>query len=147
MNTITKQKHIEGLDILRIFAIICVLACHTAFLDSSSGGIGNKIFFVLGGFLTFFSLTGNLCKKPLNIKNIVSYYIKRIFRILPSYWLVILLVYGLRPGVFSLRDFSTPNSLILNLLFVKTFGHLWFIQQMMLMYLLAPFIILIMQLP
>lgn len=135
----TNTKRIQGTEVLRIFAIIMVVACHTQFLLPASGGIGNKIFFVMGGLLSFFSILGFGFDRGFSAKSVFFYWIKRIIRIVPSYWLVIIVTFFLRPEVFILNDFSTDQSLILNLFFVRAYGHLWFMQQMMIMYLLAPF--------
>lgn len=140
------KKRIQGTELLRIFAIIMVVACHTQFLIPASGGIGNKIFFVMGGLLSFFSILGFGFDRGFSAKSVVFYWIKRILRIVPSYWLVILLTFFLRPEVFILNDFSTDQSLILNLFFVRAYGHLWFMQQMMIMYLLAPFFMILLEL-
>jgi len=134
------SRKIEGLDSLRIYAMICVIACHTQFWSSQAGGIGNKLFFVMGGFLCFFSLKSLL--EECSIKKALTFYRKRVLRIVPAYWLVIILAWIFVPGVFAINDFSSDNSLILNLLFLKAYGHLWFMQQMMLMYLLSPFIMI-----
>lgn len=138
-----KEDYISGLNLLRVFAVICVIACHTGLLDSMSGGVGNKIFFVMGGFLAFFSLGQG---EPVGIKGVGKYYFKKIVRIVPSLWLTILIAWRLFPGIFSLRNLDTENSLILNLFLVKSWGHLWFMQQIMLMYLLSPLFFIVLRL-
>lgn len=144
---INRRRQIRGLSLLRIYAILMVVACHTGFLDSSSGGIGNKIFFVLGGCLSFFSLVGSDGDKSFSKKSISDYYIKRLVRIVPGYWLVIIVTAIVSSNFFVLSDFSTEKSLVLNLLFIKVYGHLWFMQQMMLMYIIAPLFIICLEIP
>lgn len=128
-----KRNYFTGFNGLRTFAITMVIACHVGLLSPSSGGIGNKIFFCLSGFLAFFSL-----KNSNKIKDILRFYVKKIVRILPSYYILIVFVAIVFHGVINYFDFHSPNSLILNMLFIKNFGHLWFLQQIMLMYLVAP---------
>lgn len=138
-----KKNYFTGFHGLRTFAITMVIACHVGLLSPSSGGIGNKIFFCLSGFLAFFSL-----KNSNQIKDILRFYVKKIVRILPSYYILIICVAIVFHGVINYFDFNSPNSLILNMLFIKNFGHLWFLQQIMLMYLVAPvlyYVFLIMQ--
>ena len=45
---------------------------------------------------------------------------------------------------FDFRDFTTDNSLLLNMFFIKSKMHLWFLQQEVAFYVCAPFLILIM---
>lgn len=129
-----KEKiRFQGFEGLRAFAILMVIAGHAGALSNTAGGIGNKIFFVLSGFLAYFSTQ--------HIKDwhgLLSFYAKKAVRIVPAYWLVILAAWRMFPGIFILRDFSTDQSLILNLFFLKSYGHLWFMQQIMLMYLCVP---------
>lgn len=123
----------RGFEGLRVFAIAMVVACHVGALQDTAGGIGNKIFFVLSGFLAYFS-TQNI----KDVRSLLQFYVKKLIRIVPTYWLVILVAWRMFPGIFVFHDFSTDRSLILNLLFIKTYDHLWFMQQIMLMYLCIP---------
>ena len=123
----------QGFEALRVFAIIMVVAGHIGLLQNTAGGIGNKIFFVLSGFLAYFST-----EHIDSIRSLLQFYLKKLLRIVPTYWLIIVAAWRMFPGIFVLRDFSTNQSLLLNLCFVRSFGHLWFMQQIMLMYLCAP---------
>ena len=128
-----KTSKIKGLDGLRVYAIAMIVACHTGFFADIAGGVGNKIFFSLSGFLAYYSI-----KNISGGKDVVRFYIKRFARIVPVFWAVVLIVWRMLPGAFSLRDMESTNSLILNMLFIKNYGHLWFLQHLMLMYLLVP---------
>lgn len=130
-----EKVRFKGFEGLRVFAIAMVVAGHVGALQDTAGGIGNKIFFVLSGFLAYFS-TVNIS----DIRSLLRFYVKKLIRIVPAYWLVILVAWRMFPGVFSLRDLGTDRSLVLNLFFIKTYGHLWFMQQIMLMYLCIPFL-------
>ena len=131
------KDKINGFDGLRVYAITMILACHNGLLANTSGGIGNKIFFSLSGFLVYYSLIN-----MKGIKDVIYYYYKRILRIIPLFWTVIIIVWRMLPGFFSFSDMHSPNSLILNMLFLNNYGHLWFMQHLMLMYLIAPVLIL-----
>ena len=103
------------------------------------GGVGNKLFFVISGFLVWYSI------QPIknDLRGILGFYIKRAVRIIPLYWIVVAGVWLLIPGYFSAHVFSSDGSLVLNLIFFRGYGHLWFVQHLLLMYLTAPWIILL----
>ena len=134
----TSGERFKGFDGLRTFAIWMVVAGHIGALANTAGGIGNKIFFTLCGFFACYSMA-----HVSDGKDILRFYRKKIVRIIPAFWIVLLVIWKMIPGFFSIRDAASDNSLILNMLFIKGWGHLWFTQQIMLMYLCAPFIHLI----
>ena len=83
----TKHKNV-ALDELRILAALMVLAVHTGqkvgLGDAAAvGAQGVQLFFVLSGYLAAASLSRH--PEPL------PYYQRRIRRILPLYWLVLVL--------------------------------------------------------
>lgn len=131
-DSIVKQK-VFGLDGLRVYAIVMIVACHTGALAITAGGVGNKIFFSLSGFLAYFSI-----RSVNSFNGILRFYAKRFIRIVPAFWAITLIAWKMFPGTFSLTDLSSNSSLLLNLLFIKNRGHLWFLQHLVLMYLLAP---------
>lgn len=79
-------------DIMRIVAALMVFSIHLfifipelprALCDIlSNGGYGVSVFFVISGFLIFESISRS--------KNLKEYYIKRVSRILPSYYAILL---------------------------------------------------------
>lgn len=89
-----------GLDVIRSFAIIMVLIGHVIpdnTLNKSLlsiamlfRGYGVELFFVLSGFLIGKILI-NLYQQGLNTSNIKNFYIRRWFRTLPLYYLVLLI--------------------------------------------------------
>lgn len=129
---------IKGFESLRTFAVFMVIAGHVGALANTAGGIGNKIFITLAGFLAYFSVVN-----IHSLRDVGKYYRNRIMRIVPSFWIVLLVMWRMIPGLFSVRDFSTEHSLVLNMVFLKNWGHLWFLQHIMLMYLCAPLFILL----
>jgi len=126
---------------LRVFAITMVIAGHVGALSASAGGIGNKIFFCLSGFLAYFSL-----KNIEGLKSVARFYWKKIVRIIPSYYILLLFAAVAFPTSIFLMSLSSDGSLLLNMLFIRNFGHLWFLQQIMLMYLVSPVFIMIVKL-
>lgn len=77
-----------NLDIIRIFAAWMVLSVHIGQylgVDFSVGAKGVQLFFVLSGYLAFASLEKNA--------SIVSYYKKRAVRIIPIYWICLIIIY------------------------------------------------------
>ncbi|HEY5972728.1 MAG TPA: acyltransferase [Pseudoxanthomonas sp.] len=94
-----------GLDLLRAIAIVWVMLFHSFLVDglgedyswlSRYGWMGVDLFFVLSGFLI-----GTQVLKPLARGDKLSFrdfYLKRAFRILPAFW-VVLALYLLWPGL------------------------------------------------
>jgi peptidoglycan/LPS O-acetylase OafA/YrhL len=97
------QERFTYIDALRGIAIAGVILTHAASITNlggsprylmSLGGMGVQLFFVISAFTIFYSLT-----KTDGLKNqFRDFYIRRLFRIIPIYWLGIILytaVYGL----------------------------------------------------
>ena len=82
------QRKQPALDLLRLLAALMVLAVHTgqaAGLDAwtRTGAYGVELFFILSGYLSECSLERGA--DPLR------YYRRRAVRILPAYWLLLVL--------------------------------------------------------
>ncbi len=102
--TAAHDGRLPGLDLLRAIAIVWTMLFHSFLLGglgpdwqwlSRYGWMGVDIFFVLSGFLI-----GAQVLKPLADGGCLSFrdfYLKRAFRILPAFW-VVLLIYLLWPG-------------------------------------------------
>lgn len=78
-----------NLNIIRIFAAWMVLSVHItqrAGMDFSVGAYGVQLFFIMSGYLAFYSLAN---KKY----SAIEYYKKRAVRILPTYWFCLILLY------------------------------------------------------
>ena len=83
----------------------------------SSGGTGVSIFFVLSGFLITYLL---ISEYELNFKvNIKKFYIRRLLRIWPLYFLVVAFSFLIYPFLKSLIDMNNP--LASNILYHITF--------------------------
>lgn len=93
------DKRVFGLDLMRALAIIFVVMGHASMLEKANTNFpwiplinGVELFFVLSGFL----IGGILIKTFINsnslgIKTIVDFWIRRWFRTLPNYYLVLVL--------------------------------------------------------
>jgi peptidoglycan/LPS O-acetylase OafA/YrhL len=111
------KNRVFGLDLMRALAIIFVVMGHASMLEKADTNFpwirlidGVELFFVLSGFL----IGGILIKKfqnseTLGVKSIGSFWIRRWFRTLPNYYLIliinILFVYF---GIIK-EDFSQFN--------------------------------------
>lgn len=129
--------HLPGLDLLRAIAILLVFAYHASVFFAhpaelrswaAFGWTGVDLFFVLSGFLITSQLLAVQARGPINL---TGYFLKRGFRILPAYWLV-LAVYFLMP---AWREIESPAPLWKYLTFTqnlgldtvnnRTFSHAW----------------------
>lgn len=97
------ENHLKGLDTLRAVAALIVVWSHIEFIKGLKGLPKNNfilfpnahfsvtLFFVLSGFLITFLLTREFQKyKTISFK---SFYLRRILRIWPLYYLVLFLSY------------------------------------------------------
>lgn len=113
------EKRVFGLDIMRSLAIIFVVMAHGSMLENAGTGFpwialidGVELFFVLSGFL----IGGMLLKifetsESFGLKTITSFWIRRWFRTLPNYYLILLLnivvvYFGLINEDFSLFNWK-----------------------------------------
>ena len=132
----TAGNHVQGLDVLRVLAIVSVFVFHYSrsagplWFQSIGrfGWMGVDLFFVLSGYL----IGGQLFKKLQETGKISlrDFYIQRAFRILPSYWAVVAL-YFLVPGFTDDRG-TSPLWKFLTFtqnfgldLFQDSFSHAW----------------------
>ena len=136
----TRERERENvLDVFRAWAIILVVASHTQIL--LQGGLGNDIFFGLSGFLAAMPFTPDCEQKFSSIFSAPKYWLAKIFRIIPLFWFILIAVYLLNLQNFTISLHSSKDTNLLNnLFFINNRGHLWFLQQQMLMYFCVPFI-------
>ena len=133
------QNRLYGLDHLRALAIFLVFFYHYPILNSGNpewlrntakfGWTGVDLFFVLSGFLISSQLFSQIKQgKSISLKN---FYIKRFFRILPAFWVVVLIYFcfsGFRerealPPLWKFLTFT--RNFGLNLFDFGTFSHAW----------------------
>lgn len=148
------RNRVYGLDILRAIAIFFVVFLHgTILLPSWLGPIlfmflfdGVSIFFVLSGFLIGKIIITTLETKQPVLKTLTDFWVKRWFRTLPNYFLVLLLLCSLsayfhkefnlwevRKYFFFLQNFSAPQP--------RFFGEAWSLSVEEWSYIIAPSII------
>ncbi len=127
------QHRIFGLDVIRTIAILLVLLSHSTLLifpENNNisltairffGTIGVDLFFVLSGYLIGGLILKQMNKGETAFKDFAYFWIRRWFRTLPNYFLIlllnILLFYVLYNSVINdigyfivfLQNFSTPH--------------------------------------
>jgi len=128
------MTRIQEFDGLRTFAVLVVIADHYAplrnFADSAParlGGFGVDLFFVLSGYLITTILLGlRTTDRPYQV-----FYVRRFLRILPPYFLLLVLVYGLAA---VLREPIASSKVAGQILFLRSFKdsgavleRLWFV--------------------
>jgi peptidoglycan/LPS O-acetylase OafA/YrhL len=151
------EKRVYGLDIMRALAIIFVVLEHGMMLEKAKTTFpwiklinGVELFFVLSGFLIGGMLIRIIEKSDsFGIKTMGRFWVRRWFRTLPNYYLVLLInivivYFGVIPGDFSqvnwkfflfLQNFSGP--------FVGFFWESWSLSVEEWFYLLFPIILAI----
>ncbi|MFD0964132.1 acyltransferase family protein [Pseudofulvibacter geojedonensis] len=126
---ITKDR-IFGLDFIRAFATILVIASHGALLfpgynnlvtDALQllGVFGVEMFYVLSGFLIGGILLKLLDKNSLTIHTVKYFWVRRWFRTLPLYFLI-LLINIVKSIIFSE---ALPGQLWKYFFFLQNFNH------------------------
>jgi len=129
------MQHKPGLDLLRALAILWVIPFHS-YLAGYMGGdvlrwsgwMGVDLFFALSGFLIGSQVFDTLAKGQAF--DAVSFYLKRGFRTLPAYW-VVLALYLCWPslhegaGMMPLWQFLTYSMNLLIDPSYSTFSHAW----------------------
>lgn len=110
----SNRRHFHTFDALRFFAFLKVFLLHLPIVAfpvfnylKSGGGIGVDFFFVLSGFLiTYIILEEKSQTGRLNLKN---FFIRRVLRIWPLFYLMILIAF-LTPYLVSLAGLtSSPD--------------------------------------
>jgi peptidoglycan/LPS O-acetylase OafA/YrhL len=147
-------KKLAGLDHLRALAIALVFLCHYRMFGhpdwvneaGSFGWTGVDLFFVLSGYLISAQLFKSLQQgKGISLK---EFYIKRFFRILPAYLVVLTLYFAIPAfkefeGLPPLWKFLTfTQNLGLDLGTTRAFSHAWSLCIEEQFYLFLPLILL-----
>lgn len=149
-----QQYTVNGMDVLRIVAMVMVLVIHWGqfvFVGGSFirkvtdlGGYGVPIFFAMSGFLITLSLSK---VKMFDKRELVKYYLKRFFRIVPLYYAMIVIAIIALPmpkdtyGLYWLRFFLFLEEIVPaeSHEWVSIWGW-WCIPSFMAFYLLAPLV-------
>lgn len=99
-NQIVASKRIFGLDFLRSLSILLVLFSHISWIYNSdgiigkmqdfSGLIGIELFLMLSGYLVGSIILKQFLTQQYTFKEVSNFVKRRLFRILPSYYLILL---------------------------------------------------------
>ncbi|MBZ4188195.1 acyltransferase family protein [Niabella beijingensis] len=149
------SKKLYGLDHLRALAILLVFLYHyrgfhhPAWIDQFTdfGWTGVDLFFVLSGFLIAGQLFGQL--KTSGTLLLKQFFIKRFFRIIPPYLVVVALYFCFpffreREALAPLWKFLTfTHNFGLDVIHKGTFSHAWSLCIEEQFYLTLPFILLL----
>ena len=148
------ENRIYGLDILRCIAILFVVFAHGIYLlgDRISNLLGRfdfdgvSLFFVLSGFLIGGILIKILETQVISLKTLKNFWIRRWFRTIPNYFLILTFLMGLHIIIF--RDISLWRTLnyfvFLQNLFYKNpyfFNEAWSLSVEEWFYLLIPILV------
>ena len=132
---VTKQN-ISGLDGLRGFAVLFVLGAHTKFFSQGFGATGVWIFFLLSGYLLSNNLIIDYTKSNKSFfATTIQFYVKRFFRIVPVYFIVLLFYCFIVWG-------GNVNLLIKHYTFQEAIWLFWTIKTELLFYILLPLILI-----
>jgi peptidoglycan/LPS O-acetylase OafA/YrhL len=159
------QKYFPGLNALRFIGAFAVLLGHLEFVKSlyglenlqklsfyknTSGHLGVILFFVISGFLITYLLLKE--KEKTGVISIKKFYIRRLLRIWPLYYLMVVLSIFVVP-YFPVREFSLRESAYY-FLFLPNVGkslgitidgvvHLWSVGVEEQFYLIWPWVLVI----
>lgn len=155
---------VDGLNILRILAFLCVFLLHTKLFLPMAWNENVSWAWVLwtpawGGVWIFMILSGYGIGRgfysgryEVSAKGILRYWIKRIAKILPVYWFYIFSVaLFMDPALLTPTKESIPQ--LCSLLFFNyrsdfdtdIFGVAWYLTTMMRLYILAPLVFLLLK--
>ena len=100
-NQIVATKRIFGLDFLRSSSILLVLFSHTSWIYQSagivgkmqdfSGLIGIELFLILSGYLVGNIIFKQFTTQKYSFIEVGIFLLRRLFRILPSYYLILII--------------------------------------------------------
>ena len=131
-------KRLPGLDLLRALAIVWVMCFHSFLVGGLNvhfawfqrfGWMGVDLFFVLSGFLIGSQVLSPLARgEPFSFR---YFYIRRAFRILPAFWVVLALYLSFNwfresPGLESWWKFATFTlNVLIDYNQNQAFSHAW----------------------
>ncbi len=131
------MNRLPGLDLLRAIAIVWVMIFHSYFVGGwghfggveEYGWMGVDLFFVLSGYLIGSQLLTPLAEG--RAPSLVDFYVRRAFRILPAYLVMVALYFALpaireAPGIQPLWQFLTFTvNLLIDAQHNVAFSHVW----------------------
>ncbi len=136
------RKRFEQFDGLRMYAILLIIASHAKAWNLNVGSAMVALFFTLGGFFTArpFASDHKELSSLTRPVNWLVYYIHRAARLIPAYYLVLAVTWYLR--LFKGKQQGFPV-LLDNLLFRNVNGHFWYVQNLALITLFVPLLLLL----
>lgn len=155
-NNFLGKKHYLEVDVLKALAILLIILCHLHFFVFNTykpllyfsyyiSYFGLALFLFLSGFTLY-----NSNPDIRNIKDTINFYKKRIIRIMPLYWLGLILfmllsLFTTFTLIFKQFSFSLIHFIIYIFGFQTFFGDyipaMWFIGVILIYYILYPIII------
>jgi peptidoglycan/LPS O-acetylase OafA/YrhL len=138
----TGEGRLASLAALRGLAILLVIVGHFAPSDLTRLlGTAALSHMAYGGVILFFVLSGFLMDRTLNAdRSLTAYVIRRAARILPLYWISLLIALFL--GAFTLRDLAANAFFLVPLTRSELMsGVYWTLYVEVLFYALAPFLV------
>jgi peptidoglycan/LPS O-acetylase OafA/YrhL len=138
----TSEHRLASLAALRGLAILLVIVGHFAPSDLTRLlGTAALSHMAYGGVILFFVLSGFLMDRTLNAdRSLTAYVIRRAARILPLYWISLLIALAL--GAFTLRDLAANAFFLVPLTRTELMsGVYWTLYVEVLFYALAPFLV------
>ncbi len=131
------MDRLKGLDLLRAIAILWVMLFHAwvaglglPFLAVAKyGWMGVDLFFALSGYLIGSQLFKSYAQNVT--PSLKQFYLRRAFRVLPAYWVVVILYFTVplfreEPNIQPLWQFLTfTENLLIDYRNNKAFSHAW----------------------
>ena len=148
---VAADRRLSALDALRGVAILLVIIGHYVPGRLVEGPLASLLRpFAVGGVVLFFLLSGFLIERNLlRQPDPVAYALRRAFRILPAYWLCLLVLLIVHRGFMGQTDFAAPRDFIANALLMTDIFRapelsavFWTLLIESKFYLLAPFLTL-----
>jgi peptidoglycan/LPS O-acetylase OafA/YrhL len=144
-------RHLAALDALRGIAIILVITGHYL-PDRVVGGTAGEILrpWAIGGVTLFFLLSGFLIGRNLSRgMSVIGYGLRRVFRIVPAYWVSIAILVALHRLLLGEAEFGNARDTLFNVLLLQDVGRtpyfnvaFWTLLIEAKFYVLAPFVVL-----
>lgn len=156
MTSTTRPRFLPALEGLRAIACCGIIVTHVAFQTGADhGSLFNRmmartdffvpVFFALSGFLLWRGYHGSfsLSTDAANLRAIAGYYVKRVGRIMPAYWvtvIAVLLIFPVagRPGVLAMIANLFLGQIYIGHGLLGGLTHLWSLCVEMAFYLVMP---------
>jgi peptidoglycan/LPS O-acetylase OafA/YrhL len=146
------ERSWRTLSYFKGIAILSVLVAHYGLyfaydfyhgrIDGYANGI-ISIFFVAAGFAIYHSLEKRAGTGAIGPRKLARFYFDRAMRILPLYWIALIITPFYYPEFASLQHFSLKTlAVFIGFPFIRAPGVFWFITAILQCYLVAPFMYL-----